>query len=223
MVNTKRNQKNNQGVYMKFLDKPIFAFTFDTDWCPDFMVSLLLDLMEELGIKITPFLTDSRPTIEYTSVLKEYKKDMEVVGIHPRVNAQDKGSLMELSNEFRYLYPEAEGYRSHAFVDSYYLTETMSETGYKWQSNHYCHMQKNLQPIRKMNGFPMVEFPIWFEDNIWLRTLEEPKQILKDLAKPGLKVINVHPKWVYENSGVEMMVEALAGKVDKSYYLKDLL
>jgi hypothetical protein len=72
----------------------------------------------------------------------------------------------------------------------------------------------------------MIRFPVWWEDDIWLgkrpNAIDDPLDLLRELAKPGLKVLNFHPKWVYENSKVGEILEMIVENMGKSYYLNEL-
>ncbi len=88
------------------------------------------------------------------------------------------------------------------------------ELGYTWDSNVCCHLQENLSPLRLFTG--AVRYPVWLEDDVWQKTQEDIDQVIRDLASPGLKVLNFHPKHLTEDSEVEELFFTIAEEETKN-------
>jgi len=174
------------------LAEPIFCFTSDIDWAPEWAIAEMLDCFEQWEIPLCPFITHDSEEIRRRFLDHEKK---QLVGIHPNFlpGSTQGNSPDEIADYLLSLWPEAKAYRSHSFVDSTPIANLFASRGLLFDSNLCLFLQPRCEPLRHNSG--MMRFPVFWEDDIhYKRDLPcELSSIREHFDSPGLKVINLHP------------------------------
>ena len=174
------------------LAEPIFCFTSDIDWAPEWAIAEMLDFFEQRQIPLCPFITHDSAEIRRRYADHEKK---QLVGIHPNFlpGSTQGNSPDEIADYLLTLWPEAKAYRSHAFVDSTPIADLFAKRGLLFDSNLCLFLQPRCEPLKHNSG--LMRFPVFWEDDVhFKRGLPcELSSIREHFDSPGLKVINLHP------------------------------
>jgi hypothetical protein len=180
-----------------FLEKPFYCFTMDTDWASEEQIDFTLDLFDEYGVVMTPFITHPSETIA-----RRFSDKRDIVGLHPNFLPESShgDSYEKVVDHVRRLWPESVFYRSHSFFDNTHIGRLFSEFGFKFDSNLLLYLQNHLFPLKHNSG--LLRFPVAWEDDVhlWKRLPPHITTITDFLASPGLKIFNFHPIHVYLNT-----------------------
>ncbi|RKX26480.1 MAG: hypothetical protein DRP45_03425 [Candidatus Zixiibacteriota bacterium] len=173
-------------------EQPVFCFTSDLDWAPEWAIESLLDRFEEVGFPLTPFVTHKSPLIQSRFSSEALKSE---VGLHPNFlpGSTHGNSPEEVIEHVFSLWPEASTFRSHSFVDSSLISDLFTERGMRYDSNLCLFLQPDCRPLCHCSG--MWRFPVFWEDDVhYKQGLSFEWNTLKGhIETPGLKVFNVHP------------------------------
>jgi hypothetical protein len=171
---------------------PIFCFTFDAEWAPEWAISDLLSFFRDRALPLTPFLTHS------SAVFNEHYDKPEMrrhVGLHPNFlpNSSHGGSREQVIDTVFKLWPEAVSFRSHCFYEDSQTVLALRDRGIRYDSNICLFLQPNCVPLLHHSG--LVRFPVFWEDDVhFTRGLPFEFDSFREYFEgPGLKVINVHP------------------------------
>lgn len=180
------------------------AFSVDTDWAPTPLIEDTADLFREFDVEATFFSTHDDGLS-----LSEHER-----AIHPNFYGERperdtverfRAALAEISEVF----PDATGARSHSLVNGHPVRRLYDEFGIEYESNYLMYGQDGLEPLHV--GEWSVELPIFFGDDIWLKTgfdehadrqySGEPRRVDPEamLGGTGLKVFCFHPHHVFLN------------------------
>lgn len=174
------------------LAEPIFCFTSDIDWAPEWAIAEMLDFFEQREIPLCPFITHDSEEIRRRYSDHEKK---QLVGIHPNFlpGSTQGNSPDEIADNLLSLWPEAKAYRSHSFVDSTPIANLFAKRGLLFDSNLCLFLQPRCEPLKHNSG--LMRFPVFWEDDVhYKRGLPcELSSIREHFDSPGLKVINLHP------------------------------
>lgn len=184
------------GMWGRLEEEPVFVFTGDQDWAPDWAMAEALQLAVDLKVPMHVFATGP------TSHLHEPAAGV-TVGIHPNFMAgSTHGSTdVDVIEHCVGLYPQADTFRSHCFSENTPALWALAERGFVADSNACLHLQPGITPAMHASG--MVRLPVWLEDDVALRwdggtpSLED---LLPTLLTPGLKILNFHPGLVAMNT-----------------------
>jgi hypothetical protein len=171
---------------------PIFAFTTDIEWAPEWAIADVLSFFRERDLPLTPFLTHS------SAVFDEFYDAPEMhrrVGVHPNFlpNSSHGSTREEVVDAVLELWPQAAGFRSHWFYEDSQAVMALKERGLLWDSNVCLFFQPSSVPLLHHTG--LVRFPVFWEDDVhFTKQLEFEFADFRELFEgPGLKVINLHP------------------------------
>lgn len=180
-------------------EKSIFI-TIDVDWADDVVIDDTIDLLEELDIAATWFITNETKAI---SRLRDNPKFE--LGIHPNFNYLLNGDFRngrtaaEVIDRVLNIVPEAKSVRSHSMTQSSYILKLFGERGITHECNHFIPEQAEieLKPWSLWNG--MIKVPYLWEDDLTY-LYDRNNSIEMIAARPGLKVFGFHPIHIFLNS-----------------------
>ena len=194
---------------MRF-NSPLFVLTSDTDWASDACIDDVAAAAGQLGITPVFFATNESPALARLERLGQAE-----VGLHPNFrpgssHGPDVGSVID---HVCRLFPNARGFRSHSFFDTFEITETLRARGLEYDSNLCLDMEPDMRPLKHVSG--LTRFPIFWEDNVhWLRGRRwDVDAMLETFLTPGLKVLNVHPVNFALNIPDESFYQSVKGEV----------
>ncbi len=174
------------------LAEPIFCFTSDQDWAPEWAVESLFDCFAKASIPITPFVTHNSPEIN-----KRFASDYLScrVGVHPNfLKNSDHGSTTEdVVNNSLALWPRAISYRSHGFADPDGSSELFAKKKIRYDSNVCFFLKNDIVPIKLGSG--IYRFPVFWEDDVHYKVglAYNFDAVIPRLHTSGLKIFNIHP------------------------------
>src|SRR6516162_7436757 len=64
----------------EILERPVFCFTSDIDWASEAAIESMLELFDQYGIVLTPFITHDSPALRHHYEAPQLR---ERVGLHP--------------------------------------------------------------------------------------------------------------------------------------------
>jgi len=171
-------------------NSPLFVLTSDTDWASDACIEDVATAAGSYGITPVFFATNA------SEALARLERDRRAeIGVHPNFKSGSThgATVPSVIDHVLGLFPNARGFRSHSFYDTFEVAETFKARGFEYDSNLCLEMDADLRPLRHVSG--LTRFPIFWEDNIhWLRGRAwDVDQFLETFLTPGLKVLNVHP------------------------------
>ena len=185
-----------------FLDelrtKPVYCFTTDIDWAAEGIIDEMLTVFERRQIPLTPFVTHD------SAVLRErYSQSVAGdAGVHPNfLPGSTHGSTTEeVIDHVVELWPSAESFRAHSFVDSALIARDFVQRGFRYDSNLCLHLQPMLVPLLHASG--LVRFPIFLDDYYMASRGSgwDLANVAESLKSPGLKIFNFHPIHVFLNT-----------------------
>lgn len=173
------------------------VLTFDLDWAEDELVEDALDLVDELGLKVTVFATHALSDRIRTRI----RSAGHELGLHPHAPDGDDASLSAHLEELMDTYPDAVSVRSHRLRTSTPVFRAYREQGLRISSNLYLKRRAVAAPFAVQ--WNLLEVPIFEMDYFLLPEVEEalasPGEDLR-LARPGVKVLCFHPVHLYLNT-----------------------
>lgn len=174
-----------------WLDRPVFAFSVDTDWAPVELIEELLGLFESRGIRVTVFVTDSVLGID---------RHRHELAMHP--NITDISDIQPELRRLARLLGEVHGERGHGLIQSYRHLAEFARHGIRYTSNYVLFNQAGIQPV--MLTPEILELPIFWMDYIHLEMYAgDPDSFhcdYLDLSSPGLKIFDIHPHHYFLNT-----------------------
>lgn len=171
------------------------CLTFDTDWCPEFAIKEILDIIRENNLKATFFVThDSKLCRE----IDGYGDNIEI-GIHPNFfsNSTQGSQDEEILDNLIKIYPNAIGVRSHSLFCNSRLLNLFKTKGLSYDSNLFLWKEKDIAPFRNWND--LIRIPYFWEDYPHIFLNMPIKFDSNILSQKGLKIFNFHPILVYLN------------------------
>lgn len=176
--------------------------TFDFDWACDNVLNYTLNIINEMNINTTCFVTNE------TTMLDEFRKNDNIeLGIHPNfnkiLNGEEKKSSNDIISDILKIVPEAISCRSHALVQSSNILRDLYSQNIKYDLNTYIPNESNiiLKPYKSFTGIKVC--PFFFEDDIYLMNVIKDRykdKINSLLDRDGLKIFNFHPIHVFLNT-----------------------
>ena len=178
-------------AFARVSQDPVFCFTSDFDWASDYCLDEFVGFLAVYGIVPTVFATHrSEALIRYAEA------GLADVGLHPNFlegssHGDDEAAVID---HVLSLYPQAESWRSHCFVDSTRIARQMLARGLRYDSNLCLYLQPDLVPLR--HGTGTIRVPVFWEDDCHWDLADgdwDLARVLDRFFTPGLKVFNVHP------------------------------
>lgn len=171
------------------------VLTCDVDWAPDFAVELVLDLAKQYGCKITLFAT-------HPSELLANPPEHVEVGLHPDfTRISDRDDFIRKLANLKDIYPNAVGTRSHRNVFGQNISDSATQCGLTYDISTFLWNQPLCQVHKDYNG--LVKLCYMWEEGIHLDMGLPFDWEQVSLYTPGLKVLNVHPMFMYLNSATD--------------------
>lgn len=176
----------------------VYVFTTDIDFAPEWAIEETINAFKKFEVPLTPFITHPSGAIN-----KEYgsKEKQRYVGLHPWIDGHVQGeTFFDVMKTMCILWPPAIGVRTHGFHYTSKIKNMFSKFKFEYDSSPCLFLQPYCTPLRDCSG--LTTFPVWWEDDVHISkglSLEK-KTIEKELAIPGLKIINTHPMLFAMNS-----------------------
>ncbi len=184
----------HSNIWMPFLEGPVFAFTADQDWAPEWAVETLLRELKRSGIPLHIFRTNPSASLD-----RAVKSGDAENGWHPNFlpGSTQGRTVAEILSYCKLHFPGASTVRSHCFAEDSISWRALRSAGIVADSQPCSLFQGHLLPLVHWTG--IVRLPVYFEDDLFF-DIEEPDlnldTILPTLFTPGLKVLNFHPTFV---------------------------
>jgi hypothetical protein len=164
------------------------ALTFDTDWCPDWILEELIEILISRSIKSTFFCTNK------SSVLNELVADENFeLGIHPNFSHSSThgGHPYEILESLMNNFPNAIGYRGHSLHNSSRIIKVAKELGLLYDSNIFVESSQRVLPFFDCNG--LYRFTHHYSDAA--RMLQRDNKFINDfdVKYNHLNIFDFHP------------------------------
>jgi len=174
-----------------FMKNSVYVFTTDIDFAPEWAIEETLTFFKKQNIPLTPFITHPSETInrEYGS-----KEKQRYVCLHPWIEGRMQGeTFFDVMKTMCILWPPGIGIRTHGFHYTSKIKNMFYKNSFEYDSSPCLFLQPYCTPLRDCSGLTL--FPVWWEDDIHIsKGLSFEKEAIdKELAIPGLKIINTHP------------------------------
>ena len=177
-----------------FLDQPIFAFTADQDWAPEWAAEAFLNELRTFGIPLHIFRTNPSPAFDHAVRIGEADQ-----GWHPNFlpGSSQGASIPEIISYCERNFPGASTVRSHCFAEDTFSWRALRSAGIVADSQLGTLFQGYLLPV--VHWTRIIRLPVFFEDDTFF-DMEETglnlESIMPTLFTPGLKILNFHPTFV---------------------------
>ncbi len=185
-------------------ETPVFCFTSDIDWASEDVMEEYFNIVNELDLKLTLFVT------HFSELIENNFKDRKIErGIHPNFmsGSSHGSSFKEIVDNCIKFAPEAYGFRSHRAFDVTDITHLLkNDYNYKYVSHQVTILQPYIRPILHESG--LINFPVFFEDGTHLyNQLDLNFNKYNNLFKtPGIKVISFHPmNFIFNSPSISFM------------------
>ena len=183
-----------KALYQRWTERlrdPVFAFTADQDWAPEWATGRFLDFLEGADVPVHTFVTNPSPALERA------QQDGVTLGAHPNfLSGSTHGSTPEeVINTCRALVPNARTVRSHIHAENSHILQLLTDAGFDTDSNLSLFLQPGIVPLIHSTG--ILRLPVFLDDDsllLWDQsgTLDlAPAK--RALGTPGLKILNFHP------------------------------
>jgi hypothetical protein len=186
--------------FAPFLERPVFAFTADQDWAPEWAAEMFLVELRRFQIPLHIFRTN--PSEAFDRAVRSGKVEQ---GWHPNFLAgSSQGS--SVADVIRYCerhFPGASTVRSHCFAEDTFSWRALRSAGMVADSQLATLFQGHLSPLVHWTG--ILRFPVYFEDDVFFDTCSPEDglnldAIMPTLFTPGLKILNFHPTFAACNT-----------------------
>ncbi|HEY7625142.1 MAG TPA: hypothetical protein VIA63_08975 [Candidatus Limnocylindria bacterium] len=188
-------------------DGPVFCFTTDIEWSPEWAIEQTFALADRHAVPLTPFLTHGSAFMTRRLSDQRHRRN---AGIHPNfLPGSTHGSTADaVIAATTALLPGVRASRSHCFYDDTRTLRKLESKGIRYDSNALAFLQPRLVPTRTATR--VLRFPVFWEDDVHSGYgLEWTVDALRDaLESPGLKIFNVHPLRVATNTPDEPFYES---------------
>lgn len=176
------------------------VLTFDTDWCPEFAIEFVADVLVRNAVPATWFITHQSPAIDSLRCHPELFE----IGIHPNflpesTHGDSPGAV--LSHCFR-LAPGARSARTHGLAQSTPLLGEMMRAGVAVDVSLFLPGSSNLQPHAfRYYGKALLRVPYNWEDDYEMSQPRGSWSFEEWIrGRHGLRVVDFHPIHVYLNA-----------------------
>ena len=174
--------------------------TLDTDWCPDFAIDFVADILVKNAVSATWFITHGSPAIER---LRTYP-DLFEIGIHPNFLPQSThGSTPTdvLSHCFEFA-PGARTVRTHGLLQSTPLLGELMRAGIAVDVSLFLPSASNLQPHAfRYYGRALLRVPYNWEDDYEMAQIRRSWSFEEWIrGRCGMCVLDFHPIHIYLNA-----------------------
>lgn len=179
------------------INEPLFCLTSDVDWASEACIQDLYGIVQRFDITPTFFGTHASQSIS----LWEKQGSIDL-GMHPNFlpGSTHGQNTEEIIDHVFSLFPKAQCFRSHCFVDSSPICFEMFDRGIRYDSNLCLYLQEGVVPLYHSSG--LIRYPCFFEDDVhwhWGKGNWNVDEYIDQFLTPGLKILNFHPKFVSFN------------------------
>ena len=175
---------------------PVYLLTFDTDWCPSWMVDEVLDLLDKRGHQATLFSTGSLSPATAERIASVERIEL---GIHP--NFLEEGAIQHPEHVIDTLLEElgpCTAIRTHGLFWWHGLGSLLSDRGFSCDSSLSAPGHLLSFPLRD-NGID--RYPISWGDWSYLANPVSQEAVLKRISGFGrIRVFNFHPVHIAMNT-----------------------
>jgi hypothetical protein len=177
-----------------FLEQPLFAFTADQDWAPEWAIEVFLEELRRFRIPLHIFRTNPSPALDHAVKAGEVEQ-----GWHPNFlpGSSHGASIAEVVRYCERCFPGASTVRSHCFAEDTFSWRELRSAGIVADSQLGTLFQGYLLPVVHWTG--IIRLPVYFEDDTFFDMQESDlnlETIVPTLFTPGLKILNFHPTFV---------------------------
>jgi hypothetical protein len=179
--------------------------TFDIDWAHHEIIADSIDLVEQVGVAATWFVTNDTPILD-----RLRRSPLFELGIHPNFNPLLEGSdrmgsnAVKVIERIRDVVPEATSARSHSLVHGSPILNLFVQSGITHDVN--CLVPESagitLAPWTMWDG--LVRIPYFWEDDVAclfdVAGMTQTGNLGELACRPGLKVFDFHPIHVFLNT-----------------------
>lgn len=176
-------------------------FTFDLDWCSDFILSYTLDIIEKYNIRATFFVTHQ------SKILNRMRENPNIeLGIHPNFNPLLEGNYQNGKNYYdvlkfyKKIIPDAKSVRCHSLTHSSKIISAFKKEKLIYECNTLIPFSSKitLKPYKHLDK-NIIRVPFFWEDDVHC-AYNWKWDIKKFVKKDGLKVFNFHPIHIFLNT-----------------------
>lgn len=192
-------EENNTWVNKVFL-------TFDIDWANDDVLNNTIDLVENMDVAATWYVTNNTPVLSRLRANPKFE-----LGIHPNFNwllqgdKRNGADAKEVVERMMDIVPEAKSVRSHSMTQSSILLDIFQKVGLTHDTNHFIpgSLGLDLMPWRLWNG--LIRVPYIWEDDIFYLGFKETINLQEGFrefqsTRRRLNVFDFHPIHVFLNT-----------------------
>jgi hypothetical protein len=174
--------------------KPVFVFTSDQDWAPEWAISIFLERVHRWGQPAHVFRTSPSALLD-----EAVRKGIIEQGWHPNFlpGSSHGASVEEVVQYCQRVFPGARTTRSHCFAEDSFRMRALAKAGIVADSQNPTPCQGYLLPMIHPSG--ILRMPVYFEDDVAFDAVDQAFTIdvfRKTLFTPGLKILNFHPTFV---------------------------
>lgn len=178
-----------------------YYLTLDIDWCPDYMLERVVQMLIENEVHATFFVTHPTPILKLIERCHLFE-----LGIHPNFlpNSSHGNDIDTIYKYVLKLAPNAFACRSHGLVISTnHVDYLLKNTNIKLELSNLAPFMINPNPIKYEQLEKSIDkLPYVFDDYYVLRSPYNFNQALEKifLSKSGHHVLNFHPVHLYLNT-----------------------
>ena len=194
-----------------------YHITIDTDWCPDFMIEEVLDILDGTNVKCTFFVTNK------SDMIKEILRKKHEVGIHPNflINSSHGKNHNKIIEKLINLAPNTKYVRTHCLHQNTYILYNifknfpqikldLSTLTYK-----FSYVSKFSIPF---NGTLISRINYNWEDSIAIHDKNFNWEKLNFYAEKN--IFNFHPIQIFLNNYRQSNYEMYKKKFSKTKYYR---
>ena len=194
-----------------FLEGPLFAFTADQDWAPEWAIEIFLDELRRFRIPLHVFRTNPSVALDDAVMAGEVEQ-----GWHPNFlpGSSHGSSISEVIRYCQHNFPGASTVRSHCFAEDSLSWRELRLAGIVADSQLGTLFQGYLLPVVHWTG--IVRLPVYFEDDIFFEKQTpdlDLDAIMPTLFTPGLKILNFHPAFAGCNTPSRAYHDSLKARI----------
>ena len=195
MINKQSWIKINQ---CKKRDNSSIILTIDIDWACDDVLLDSINLIEEIGVPATWFVTHKT---KHLARLRE--NDNFELGIHPNfvnlLDSKDSDSAEKILDKLIEIVPEATSIRSHSMVQSSRFMDLFKLKGMRYDCNHFIPEQSNITLKSWEIWNKIIKVPHFWEDDVHC-LCDDNASVENLISRDGLKVFAFHPINIFLNT-----------------------
>jgi hypothetical protein len=169
---------------------PVFCITSDVDWASEDAIAIQQAILDGHGIHATYFVTHAS-----AELARLYAGGRVDLGVHPNFLAGSShgNSFEEVISTVLSFAPESRCYRGHRYYDVSIVAHMFRERGFEYDANLCTNLQTGIAPIRHESG--LIRFATFFEDGTHFCSRQSWRftDLAEEFARPGLKIISLHP------------------------------